>query len=160
MTEPSDPFSPPSEPYGTPAPPPPPAYGAPQWGQPAPYGAPVPAGPRRNGFGIAALVLGVVSICGFTLVVPPVLAIVFGFLGRGRAKRGEATNKGMATAGAVLGVVTLTLSVLVYGLLIANFDAFQRYDDCNQAHVGDRQAQDQCARDFVRDVFGVDTSNR
>ena len=66
----------------------------------------------------------------------------------------------MATAGAVLGIVTLTLSVLLYGLLIANFDAFQRYDDCNQANVGDRTAQDQCARDFVRDVFGVDTTSR
>jgi hypothetical protein len=97
------------------------------------------AGPRRNGFGIAALVLGVVSVCAFTLVIPPVLAIVFGFLGRGRAKRGEASNKGMATAGAVLGIVTLTLSVLLFGLLLAQL---RRVAALRRLQAGERRRPD------------------
>ena len=166
MTEPQDPFTPPSDPYGVPQQPAqpqaaPPTYGTPPpYGQPLPYGTPAPLGSRRNGLGTAALVLGIVSFCLFGFVIPPVLAIVFGFIGRNRAKRGEASNKGVATAGAVLGIVTLAFAAVVYGVLIANFSAFQRLQDCQRAHPGDQTAQDQCARDFVHDVFGIDTTSR
>lgn len=166
MTEPQDPFTPPSDPYGVPQQPAqpqaaPPPYGAPvPYGQPLPYGTPVPLGMRRNGLGTAALVLGIVSFCAFSFVIPPVLAVVFGVIGRNRAKRGEATNKGVATAGLVLGSITLVLAAVAYGFLFANFSAFQRLSDCQQAHQGDKTAQDRCARDFVHDVFGIDTTSR
>ncbi|MYW04427.1 DUF4190 domain-containing protein [Streptomyces sp. SID3343] len=73
----------------------------------------------RNGMGTSALVLGIIgAVSG---VVPlmfwlagilGLLALIFGLVGRSRAKRGEATNKGKATAGAILGLVSLILSVV------------------------------------------------
>ena len=69
---------------------------------------------RRNGMGVAALVLGIVGV----LIGPcSVLAIVFGRIGLNRVARGEATNRGVAQAGFVLGVVTLGLWVLGLVLL-------------------------------------------
>ncbi|PRH76206.1 hypothetical protein C6N75_26880 [Streptomyces solincola] len=93
--------------------------GAPGGAYPAPesgYGGPAQA---RNGLGVAALVCGIIgAVSG---VVPflfwlagllGLLALIFGLVGRGRAKRGEATNKGVATTGAVLGLVSLILAVV------------------------------------------------
>ncbi|MFC8230036.1 DUF4352 domain-containing protein [Streptomyces sp. NPDC057287] len=75
--------------------------------------------PARNGLGIAALVLGIVgTVSGlvpffFWLAgILGLIALILGLAGRGRAKRGEATNKGVTTFGAVLGLVALILSVV------------------------------------------------
>jgi hypothetical protein len=75
--------------------------------------------PARNGMGIAALVLGIIgTVSGlvpffFWLAgILGLIALILGLAGRGRAKRGEATNKGVATFGAVLGLVSLILSVV------------------------------------------------
>lgn len=75
--------------------------------------------PARNGLGIAALILGLVgAVSGlvpffFWLAgILGLIALILGLTGRGRAKRGEATNKNMATFGAVLGVIALILSVV------------------------------------------------
>jgi len=88
---------------------PPPGYGQdppPGYGQGPGYGA-LPPRPR-NGFGVAALVLGVLAlVLSWTIIggiVPGVLALIFGLLGLARAKRGEATNSGLSVAGAVIGV--------------------------------------------------------
>lgn len=96
--------------YGSP----PPIYGAtpqqPYGAAPGPYyyGAPVPA---RNGFAVAALVLG---ICGFVLTpiplfiglvlggIPDILAVIFGIVGITRAQTTR-VGLGMAVAGLVLG---------------------------------------------------------
>ncbi|GCD42673.1 DUF4190 domain-containing protein [Streptomyces paromomycinus] len=116
----------PGAPYGAARPP----YGSPQppygpAGAPYPGGHPgqqlppgyqpywAPAGPS-NGYGTAALVLGIVgaTLC-FTMVIGfllGVLAIVFGILGRAKVARGEADNGGSALAGVVLGGVALLLS--------------------------------------------------
>ncbi|MER6605115.1 DUF4190 domain-containing protein [Streptomyces sp. NPDC000927] len=75
--------------------------------------------PARNGLGIAALVLGVIgAVSGlipllFWLAgILGVIGLILGLSGRGRAKRGEATNKGVATFGAALGLVSLILAVV------------------------------------------------
>ncbi|MFI2783329.1 DUF4190 domain-containing protein [Streptomyces sp. ALB3] len=75
--------------------------------------------PARNGLGISALVLGIIgTVSGlipffFWLAgILGLIALVLGLAGRGRAKRGEATNKGVTTFGAVLGLVSLILSVV------------------------------------------------
>jgi hypothetical protein len=78
------------------------------------YGAPPVR--RRNGMGVAALVLGIV---GFLIGPCSILAIVFGRIGLNRAAHGEATNRGMAQAGFVLGIVTLVLWILGL-ILVAN----------------------------------------
>ncbi|MFE7617525.1 DUF4190 domain-containing protein [Streptomyces sp. NPDC057496] len=95
---------------------------SPQSPQPQqPYGPVQTPGvrPARNGLGIAALVLGVIgAVSGlipllFWLAgVLGVIALVLGLAGRGRTKRGEATNKGVTTFGAALGLVSLILAVV------------------------------------------------
>jgi hypothetical protein len=71
------------------------------------YGAPPVR--QNNGMGVAALVLGIVA---FLIGPCSILAIVFGRIGLNRVARGEATNRGVAQAGFVLGIVTLVLWVL------------------------------------------------
>ncbi|MFE3516823.1 DUF4352 domain-containing protein [Streptomyces sp. NPDC059166] len=75
--------------------------------------------PARNGLGIAALVLGIIgTVSGLVPLlfwlagVLGLIALILGLAGRGRVKRGEATNKGVTTFGAVLGLVALILSVV------------------------------------------------
>jgi hypothetical protein len=117
------PVAPPAGQYGYPAPTPPaapyggypgyPGYG----GQPA-WGGPAPA----NGLGTAAMVLGIVAVVGFCLygvnIILGILALIFGIIGLGRAKRGEATNRGMAIAGIILGSVGVVLGSVILGFII------------------------------------------
>ncbi|WAL95153.1 DUF4190 domain-containing protein [Streptomyces sp. Je 1-369] len=100
-------------------PPPPPG-----WGQgPPPPSPPPPAQPLRNGLGVASLVLGIIGVlCGLVPLlfwasgILAVLALVFGCVGIGRARRGQADNKGVAIWGTSLGGVAAILAVV--GLVI------------------------------------------
>lgn len=88
-------------------------YAAPGYGAPyAPFGA-----APRNGMGTASLVLGIISVVlSWTVwggVILGALAIIFGSIGLGRAKRGEATNRSSAMAGLILGIVAIALLVLL-----------------------------------------------
>ena len=108
------------------------------------YGTPVVG--ARNGMGTAALVLGIIAILTswlwFVGPVLAILAIVFGVLGRGRARRGEATNRGTATAGVVTGVVSL---VLTAALLVAGIAFLQTSTGkCVQNANGNQTATQQC----------------
>lgn len=84
-----------------------------------PYGpVPPPAVGPRNGFGITALVCGLIgALFGLVIylfaltAILGIVALVFGILGVGRARRGEATNIGVAIAGTVLGLVACVASV-------------------------------------------------
>ncbi|MER6998004.1 DUF4190 domain-containing protein [Streptomyces sp. NPDC000410] len=97
--------------YGYPGYPGYPGYGTTGWQQ----------GPA-NGMGITAMVVGIVAVVGFCFyglgVVLGILALIFGFLGRGKAKRGEATNGGMALAGIILGAIGIVISGAFLGFLI------------------------------------------
>ncbi|MFF2013503.1 DUF4190 domain-containing protein [Streptomyces sp. NPDC058195] len=105
----------------------------PQSPQPQQPYAPVPTPgthPARNGLGIAALVLGIIgAVSGLIPLLfwlaglLGLIALILGLSGRGRAKRGEATNKGVATFGAALGAVSLVLAVV--GVVIT----FKAVDD-------------------------------
>ncbi|MFF1963727.1 DUF4190 domain-containing protein [Streptomyces sp. NPDC058232] len=132
--------------YGYPAAPPP-QYGGypgyPGYGQ-APWGGPGPA----NGLGIASMVLGIIAVIGFCMwglgVVLGVLALILGLIGRGRAKRGEATNGGMALAGVILGSIGIVISGAFLGFLIwaianddLNNDDTYPYDDYGTSLVVD-----------------------
>jgi heme/copper-type cytochrome/quinol oxidase subunit 2 len=74
-------------------------------------------GGSRNGLGTAALVVGIIALITCWTVIGGILlgllAIIFGFVGRGRAKRGEASNGGAAIAGVVLGLVSLIVAVVI-----------------------------------------------
>ncbi|MEY9893940.1 hypothetical protein ABIA35_005038 [Catenulispora sp. MAP12-49] len=107
----------PDQQYPPPPPLPPEAYPTYSGGQGYDYGGyGAPPVRRRNGMGTAALVLGIV---GFLIGPASILAIIFGRIGLTRVARGEATNRGVAQAGFVLGIVTLLLWILGL-ILIAN----------------------------------------
>ncbi|MEU5596039.1 hypothetical protein [Streptomyces sp. NPDC020298] len=119
---PANPFAPPAattpQHLYSPVPPPPIAPDGP--GQ-LPYG--YPAGPGygwpgmqpmpSNGMGTAALSLGILAALCFCLwplaIVLGVLAVIFGGIGRGKARRGEATNGGQALAGIICGAAGIVL---------------------------------------------------
>ena len=152
----TDPFAPPgSTPPAAPsgdayAPP----TGAPIYGSPV-YGAPQAAsGPMRNGFGTTALVLGILAVLTSLTVVLGVilgvLAVIFGFLGRRRARRQEATNGGMALAGILTGLAGIVIGVLIV-VTFLNSARGRTYLDCVRNAVTNEQArvcQDQLTNSF------------
>ncbi|MDQ1035866.1 hypothetical protein QFZ75_002282 [Streptomyces sp. V3I8] len=97
--------------------------------------------PPRNGLGAASLVLGIVAAIGFCLwpvaFVCGVLAVVLGVLGRGKARRGEATNGGSALAGIVCGAVGVALAVALVVVLLVVPDALPDEDSGTGGGGGD-----------------------
>ena len=132
-----------------------------QYGQPyqqQQYGS-VQRGPARNGLGIAALVLGVLALLSSLFLVGGLLgliAIVLGVLGRGKAKRGEATNGGMAMAGIVLGVLSVIISavVLAVGASFLNSETGSGLISCIAEAGQDQAAIDACEQEFRSEVEG------
>ncbi|MDP2288858.1 MAG: DUF4190 domain-containing protein [Actinomycetota bacterium] len=78
----------------------------------------VPATGAQNGTGTAALIFGILQFFCIPLI-GAILAIVLGRIGINKAKRGEASNGGMAKAGFWLGIVGLILTII--GGIIAVF---------------------------------------
>ena len=73
-----------------------------------------PPQPSSNGLATASLVLGIIAIPLCFLVVPSILAVVFGGIGLNRAKQDPAIGgSGKAIAGLVLGLVALAFLVLM-----------------------------------------------
>ena len=151
---------PPPPPPGMP--PPPPGFGAPAgYGAPQGYADPgygYRQVPPRNGLGTAAMVLGIVGILTFWLLglgaLLGLLAVIFGFIGRGRAKRGEASNGGMALTGIITGFVAMALLgiLIAVGAAFVNSDEFQNFADC-MADAETQLEEDACERLF-RDELG------
>ncbi|MFI0232804.1 DUF4190 domain-containing protein [Streptomyces sp. NPDC017086] len=107
--------------YGYPGPPHA-GYGAVPYPVADGYGWPGMQAPN-NGMGTAALVLGIISALGFFMwpvaLVLGVLALVFGGIGRGRSRRGEATNPGVALAGIICGATGIVLALGMVAFVIA-----------------------------------------
>lgn len=124
MTTPNDPNGYPPPGQNQAAGYPPPQQGTPGYGAAPGYGT-APAKPR-NGLGIAALILGILAIIGIVTVygaiILGIIAIVLGIIGRGRVKRGEATNGGMAISGVVLGIIAVVIAavLIVAGVALLN----------------------------------------
>ncbi len=80
--------------------------------------APTPSaagGQQQNGMGTAALVMGILQF--FCLgIIGSILAIIFGKIGMNKADQGLATNRGVAKAGFILGIIGVILSVI--GIII------------------------------------------
>lgn len=112
----------------------------------------------RNGMGIAALILGLFALAlSWTIlggILLGILALIFGLIGRSRAKRGEATNGGVSVAGVVLGIVGLLISVglILFGISLINSPAGKDLRQCIEQSHGDAAAIQDCEKEFQRDV--------
>ncbi|MFD8207372.1 DUF4190 domain-containing protein [Streptomyces sp. NPDC059695] len=112
--------------YGYPAAAPAPAPASPGYGYPAGYGSgygqPGWQQSPSNGMGTTAMVLGIIAVAGFCMyglgVILGVLALIFGIIGLKKVGRGEATNRGMAIAGIVLGSIGTLVSAVFLGFII------------------------------------------
>jgi hypothetical protein len=146
-----------------------PSYGsAPSYGSvPGPYAegppfaagsAPAAVGPRRNGFGTASLVLGILGIILSILFAPvgivlDILAIVFAALGIRRARRGEATNRGIAIGGLVTGIIGLIIGIIIVAFVATHRQAFTDLQHCAQ-HASTDTQRSHCVQQFRNDLFG------
>jgi hypothetical protein len=128
--------------------PPSPSYGG---------GPPPPAVPR-NGLGIASLVLAVVGLLSAATVFAPialgVVAVIFGFLGHARAKRGTANNGGVAIAGIVLGGLAVVVGLAFIAIWTTVWKDVRGgdYIDCTQKAGSNHVLQQQCAEQFRQSV--------
>ena len=152
-------------PGGGDAPPPGGAWSAPGQGQPPyqgqTYGQPYGA-PPKNGMGTAALVLGIIGVVLAVLFFPlgillGLVAAVLGYLGRKKAARREATNRGQATAGLVLGLVAILVGGIIAAVLgnflAENSDEISNLSEC----VTDADTEEErtaCAEEFEDEVGG------
>lgn len=102
-----------------------------------------------QGMGIAALVLGIVSvICAFIpcfgliAVIFGILAIIFGAIGMSQAKRGNAPNI-MPKAGFILGIVATAFVIIWVSVVVGTIgSAFVSEKDTLSNSIDSIQAQD------------------
>ncbi|GAA2306950.1 DUF4352 domain-containing protein [Streptomyces kunmingensis] len=115
----------------------------------------------RNGLGTAALILGIIG--ALSGIVPflfwlagilGVIALILGLTGRGRAKRGEATNKGVALTGVILALVSLGLAV--FGAVTTFKAVDDAVDEINKS-VSDAQPKDTKPSGDAKDAGKSDT---
>jgi hypothetical protein len=136
--------------------PPPPSY---QGGTGYPGEGTAVAAPK-NGFGITALVLGIIAIVlswsAIGGIVFGVLAIIFAILGIRRANRGIATNKGMSISGLVTGIIGLIIGVIVaiaLGSFLSVFGgSLNNFSDCVKQAGNDQAKVQQCENQFQQQV--------
>lgn len=100
-------------------------YGYPGYpGYPGNAGYPAYGTQKSNGFGVTALVLGILAVVGcvtsFIAVALGIGAVVFGAVGKSKANRGQADNGGMALAGIILGAIGIVLGGLMLALVFTD----------------------------------------
>jgi hypothetical protein len=110
---------------------------------------------------IAALIIGILSlliawipIIGLFGVIGGLIALILGFVARGRIKRNGTAGNGMAITGIVTGAIALVagivLTVAFFGILGPLFgDSFRDYTQC-VAETGDEQF---CSDRFEQDLL-------
>ena len=101
----------------------------------------------RNGLGVTALVLGIIALLFCWTVVAGVLAIVglvLGIIGMGRARRGQATNRGVALAGTIISALAL-LAAIAFAVLYVTLGVgfYQDNQECFDAGLSQSESQ-QC----------------
>jgi hypothetical protein len=126
---------------------------------PQPYaGYGPPAAAPRNGLGVAALVVAILGlVSSFSVaggVILGIVAVVLGFVGRARVKKGEANNGGIALAGIILGVLGIVIGLAFIKVWLGVFDEVGGgdYIDCLQKAGQDQSQIQQCADEFRQSV--------
>ncbi|NAZ82839.1 DUF4190 domain-containing protein [Kineococcus sp. R8] len=131
-----------------------------------PYGTP-PAAPK-NGAGIAALILGILSLLLFWLLglglLPGLVGIVLGIVGLRRARRGRATNRGTALVGLVTSIVGTVLSLIVAVVLAVTVGAVwntggREFASCVSSAGNSEAAIQQCVDTLNQRVDDIGTVN-
>jgi DNA-directed RNA polymerase subunit RPC12/RpoP len=78
-------------------------------------GTTLEAAGTSNGFCVASLVLGIISLPAGCMLITPVLGIVFGIIGLNQtAKSGESGGRGMAIAGIICSVIGLGIVLFLW----------------------------------------------
>ncbi len=175
MTEPLDtPSNKREKPEGTPQAAPPYPYPSAYQYQPGPYpggylppphygypGYPPPPVQPKNGLGITSLVLAIIGllsvwvpVVNIVSMVLGLVAVVVGFLARGRVRRGAANNGGIAVAGIVLGGLAIIVSLAFIALYMTVWKDVGGgdYIDCMQKAGPDQSEQQRCADQFRQNV--------
>ena len=155
------PAGPPPYPYAyPPAPGPQPGYQGAYPGSypppPMPYGDYYPGAPvtLRNGLGVTALVLALIALLASCSVagglVFGIAAVILGILGRGRVKRGEANNGGVALTGIVLGALAVVISLAFIAFYAGVFNNYggRELMDCVQQAGNDNDKVQVCMDEF------------
>jgi len=143
-------YPPPPNPY--PAGQYPPA-GPPPTQQPYSGFTPPPVGPK-NGLGIASLIIAIVGLLFVWTVagglILGIVAVVIGLAARGRVKRGEADNGGVAIAGIVLGLLAIVVSLIFIPIWLSVWNTVggDDYFECISNAGGDEEKVEQCLDDF------------
>jgi hypothetical protein len=101
------------------------------------YQSSAPYQPKTNGFALASLILGIVSIpllCCCVGVITAILAIIFGFIARNKimASNGYETGSGMATAGIIIGFAAIGLAIILLVVSLANGNSVDFWNQFNQ----------------------------
>jgi hypothetical protein len=131
----------------------PPGYPAvPQYGYQSAPDAP------KNGVGIASLVLAIIGLLTvwtvFVAIALGPAAMIVGFVGRARVKRGAANNGGVAVAGILLGALAIVVGVAFIPIYTVVFKEVRvgDYMDCVQKANNDRVAEQRCVEQFRQKV--------
>jgi hypothetical protein len=115
----------------------------------------------KNGLGISSLVLAIIGllsvwvpVVNIVSIVLGLFAIVIGFVGRGRVKRGTANNGGVAIAGIVLGALAIIVGVAFIALWATVWKEAGGgdYISCMQKAGSDHVEQQRCADQFRQNV--------
>jgi hypothetical protein len=113
-----------------------------------PYGRPYAPPAPRNGFGVAAIVLGLVAVPFLISGLTAPIAIVLGLIAvplalvcLGRVRRHEATNRGATVTGLILGVAAVVLGVAAIAVTVQAVDDV--LDGPTATVVGEQQIAEQ-----------------
>ena len=87
-------------------------------------------------------------------VILGIVAVVIGFVARGRVRSGEANNGGIALAGIILGFVAMIAGLAFIAIWVGLFNEVGagNYIDCLQNAGQDQSKVEQCANDFQQTV--------
>jgi hypothetical protein len=135
-----------------------------QQGAPGGWGQPTPTG-RNDGVAVAALIIGILSLLvawipfiGLIGALGGIVALILGFVARGRIKRTGASGNGMALTGIITGIVALLLGALItIGLVVLGGDlfgeSFRSYAECIEETGDEAFCEEQLQQDLF-DRFG------
>ncbi len=132
------------------------SYGSSSYGSMPPQAQPARPVVGGNGMATAALVLGILAlITSWTVfggIILGLLAVILGFLGLRKARRGLATGRGRAITGIILGLVSIVIALAVLALVgsFLNSEEAQNLQDCLR-DAGTNQSQVQQCEDDFRD---------